>query len=85
MKSNKKCSVALDVYEFEEDIFFHDFSQIGIEDDDLIRLLSFPNVLVTSHQAFFTNEALKNMAHTSLQNIACYLDGKSPNSSNIIV
>jgi D-lactate dehydrogenase len=62
-------AAGLDVYEEESEYFFEDWSQRGIEDDVLARLISFPNVLVTSHQAFFTQEALANIAHATLQNI----------------
>jgi D-lactate dehydrogenase len=58
-----------DVYEEESDYFFEDWSIHGIEDDVLARLITFPNVLVTSHQGFFTQEALHNIAATTLQNI----------------
>lgn len=73
----RKClgGVALDVYEYEEGVFFHDYSATGIDDDTLARLLTFPNVLITSHQAFFTHEALANIAKTSLKNIADYFAG----------
>lgn len=66
----------LDVYEEENEYFFEDFSSEMISDDMLARLLTFPNVLVTSHQAFFTQEALYNIAKTTLQNIQDYFDGK---------
>ena len=66
----------LDVYEEEEKYFFEDFSDKGIDDDILSRLLTFPNVLITSHQAFFTREALENIANTTLNNIKSYYDNK---------
>lgn len=69
LKLNKVGSAGLDVYEEEEDYFFEDFSGINIEDDNLARLLTFNNVLVTSHQAFFTDEAMSNIANTTLNNI----------------
>lgn len=69
LKSNKINAAGLDVYEEETDYFFEDFSGSFIPDDILARLLSFPNVLVTSHQAFFTKEALTNIAETTLSNI----------------
>lgn len=77
----RKCigGVALDVYEYEEGVFFHDYSAEGIDDDTLARLLTFPNVLITSHQAFFTHEALNNIAMTSLKNIADYFKGGRTN------
>lgn len=61
--------VALDVYEEEENFFFRDLSEKGVDDDILARLLTFPNVLITSHQAFLTKEALQNIAETTLKNI----------------
>ena len=68
-------SAGLDVYEEEGDYFFEDFSSSMVEDDVLARLLTFNNVLVTSHQAFFTEEALKNIAETTLDNIQKYING----------
>jgi len=76
LKSKKIGSAALDVYEEEGDYFYEDISNSIIEDDRLARLLSFNNVLVTSHQAFFTKEALHNIATTTLQNVQDYIDGK---------
>ncbi|WP_404477886.1 2-hydroxyacid dehydrogenase [Novosphingobium sp. BL-52-GroH] len=70
LKSRKVGGVALDVYEQEADLFFEDLSSEIIEDDDFQRLLTFPNVLVTGHQAFLTEEALDNIATTTLQNLA---------------
>lgn len=61
-------ALGLDVYEEEEGIFFEDVSEEIIEDDRLIRLASFPNVLITSHQAFFTREAITNIAEVTLRN-----------------
>ncbi len=63
---------ALDVYEEEEGIFFHDMSESGVQDDVLARLISFPNVLITSHQAFLTHEALANIADTTLGSLHSY-------------
>jgi D-lactate dehydrogenase len=61
--------VALDVYEEEEGVFFEDLSGQVLQDDELSRLLTFPNVLVTSHQAFLTHEALSEIARVTVQNI----------------
>ena len=75
----KKCHVGyagLDVYEEEEGIFFEDLSEQVLQDDTLARLLTFPNVLLTSHQGFLTQEALENIAHTTLQNISDLEQGK---------
>lgn len=72
LKEGKIGSAGLDVYEEEEGIFFFDLSAQVLQDDVLARLLSFPNVLITSHQAFLTKEALQNIAETTLKNIAEY-------------
>ena len=69
IKSRKVGAACLDVYEEESDFFFEDFSGHIIEDDILARLISMPNVIVTSHQAFLTEEALSNIAQTTVQNI----------------
>jgi len=69
IKSRKIGAACLDVYEEESNIFFHDFSGHIIDDDVLARLISMPNVIVTSHQAFLTEEALANIAETTLKNI----------------
>lgn len=61
--------LALDVYEKEADLFFEDLSDEVIQDDLFERLLTFPNVIITGHQAFFTQEALQNIAETTLSNI----------------
>ncbi|KAM3092864.1 2-hydroxyacid dehydrogenase [Phormidesmis sp. 146-12] len=70
LKSQKVGSLALDVYEQESDLFFEDLSDQIIQDDLFERLLTFPNVLITAHQAFFTKEALQNIAETTLSNIS---------------
>ncbi len=73
-------AAALDVYEEETDYFFEDRSNDAIGDDVLARLTTFPNVLITSHQAFFTREAIENIARTTLENIRLYFtDGEMPN------
>tara|TARA_R110002072_G_scaffold534_6_gene4002 strand:+ start:175538 stop:176536 length:999 start_codon:yes stop_codon:yes gene_type:complete len=69
LKKREIKGVGLDVYEHEENVFFKDHSDMGLSDELLLRLMSFPNVLITSHQAFFTKEALDNIAKTSLENI----------------
>ncbi len=70
LKTGKIAGAALDVYEEEENVFFKDLSSKILQDDILARLLTFPNVLVTSHQAFLTAEALQSIAMTTLNNIA---------------
>ena len=69
IKERKVGGACLDVYEEESDLFFEDNSGHILEDDTLARLISMPNVLVTSHQAFLTEEALENIAETTVQNI----------------
>ena len=76
IKSRKIGAACLDVYEEESEFFFEDFSGHILEDDVLARLLSMPNVIVTSHQAFLTEEALFNIASTTVQNIAAVLRGE---------
>src|SRR5215510_14311937 len=70
LKSGHLAGVGLDVYEEEEGIFFEDLSGDVLHDDDLARLLTFPNVLITSHQAFLTAEALTDIARTTVANIS---------------
>ena len=80
LKSGQIGGVALDVYEQEADLFFEDLSSEIIQDDVFQRLLTFPNVLITGHQAFFTEEALTAIAATTLGNIAEEEAGRtSPN------
>ena len=76
LKDKKIGAAALDVYEEEEDYFFEDKSSQVIQDDILGRLLSFHNVLITSHQAFFTREAVEAITKTTLENIQDFVDGK---------
>ena len=75
LKSGHVGSAGLDVYEEEGEYFFEDFSGAVISDDVLARLLTFPNVLVTSHQGFFTYEALSNISNTTLENIREFYEG----------
>ena len=76
LKSGQLGGVALDVYEEEEGIFFEDLSGQVLQDDELARLLTFPNVLITSHQAFLTHEALSNIAQTTVANLHALAGGK---------
>ncbi len=69
LKSGKIGHLGLDVYEEEADVFFEDLSNEVIPDDTLARLLTFPNVVITGHQAFFTQEALRCIAETTLNNL----------------
>ncbi|MES2388756.1 MAG: 2-hydroxyacid dehydrogenase [Bacteroidota bacterium] len=70
LKTQHLGALAIDVYEQEEKLFFRDLSESIIPDELVLRLMSFPNVLITGHQAFFTREALAEIAHTTLQNLA---------------
>ena len=80
IKSRRVGAACLDVYEEESDFFFEDFSGHIVEDDTLARLISMPNVIVTSHQAFLTEEALSNIAETTVKNIIDLTkNGKCPN------
>ena len=80
IKDRKIGAACLDVYEEEADIFFQDYSGHILSDDVLARLISMPNVIVTSHQAFLTKEALKNIADTTIENLREFeKDGMSVN------
>ncbi|NRP38289.1 D-lactate dehydrogenase [Marinobacterium sp. xm-a-121] len=71
LKQGGLSGLAIDVYEEESDLFFEDQSNRVIADDDLMRLMTFPNVIVTGHQAFLTEEALTNIAQTTANNLTC--------------
>jgi D-lactate dehydrogenase len=75
LKSGKLGYLGIDVYEQEEKIFFKDLSERVIQDDTISRLMTFPNVLITSHQAFFTDNALREIAKTTLQNVSDFEQG----------
>lgn len=77
IKNRKIGAALLDVYEEESNVFFHDFSGHIVDDDTLARLISMPNVIVTSHQAFLTNEALGNIADTTISNILEFFENDS--------
>jgi len=79
LKSGQLGYLGLDVYEEEADLFFEDCSEQPLQDDVLARLLSFPNVLITAHQAFLTHEALAAIANTTRDNITAWLAGKPIN------
>jgi D-lactate dehydrogenase len=76
LKKGKLGYLGIDVYEQEEKLFFHDLSENIIEDDVIMRLLSFSNVLITAHQGFLTDEALTQIALVTLQNLADFEEGK---------
>lgn len=75
LKSGQIGYLGLDVYEEEDDIFFQDLSSYILQDDVFARLLTFPNVLITGHQAFFTQEALEAIATTTVANITAFANG----------
>ncbi len=75
LKTEQIGSFGMDVYEEEEGLFFEDHSEDILQDDLIARLMSFRNVLITSHQAFLTDTALKNIADTTMCNLNCFADG----------
>lgn len=83
LKNNQIAGAGLDVYEEEEKIFFKDHSSDILQDDILARLITFPNVVLTSHQGFLTKEALVNIADTTLENIKCF-ENHSPLRNEVI-
>lgn len=76
LKEGKVGAAGLDVYEEESDYFYEDYSGTVMPDDALARLISMPNVLLTSHQAFLTEDALKNIADTTMENLTRYFAGE---------
>ncbi|MBD3750554.1 MAG: 2-hydroxyacid dehydrogenase [Sphingobacteriales bacterium] len=85
LKTQQVGGLAIDVYEQEEKLFFRDLSASIIEDDTIQRLMSFPNVLVTAHQAFFTQEALTQITQVTLQSISLFAKGETPDQAVILV
>jgi len=83
LKSGRISALGLDVYEEEENIFFRDLSGHVIQDDVFARLLTFPNVVITAHQGFFTREAVNQIVSTTLQNITDFEQG-SVNPENVV-
>jgi D-lactate dehydrogenase len=77
LKTGQVGGVGLDVYEMEEGVFFHDLSDRPLQDDQLARLMIFPNVLITSHQGFLTREALRAIAETTLGNASAFERGET--------
>ena len=75
LKSRKVGFLAIDVYEEEASLFFEDHSSDIISDDTFARLLTFPNVIVTGHQAFLTQHALRNIAETTVQSLQEFASG----------
>lgn len=85
LKTSHLGGVALDVYEEEEGVFFEDHSASALQDDVLSRLLTFPNVLITSHQAFLTHEALTAIASVTLDSIRRFGAGMVPVDERVVV
>lgn len=79
LKSERLGSLGIDVYEEESELFFENLSDQVIQDDVFSRLLTFPNVMITGHQAFFTHEAMTNIAQVTLDNIVAYGQGEPKN------
>ncbi len=84
LKTGRLAYLGIDVYEQEERLFFKDLSGSIIEDDTIQRLMSFPNVLVTGHQAFFTADALSQIAETTLKSIKQLSSGVAPDDAVIV-
>lgn len=78
LKSGKIGALGLDVYEEEADLFFEDLSNQVIQDDVFMRMLTFPNVIITGHQAFFTHNAMQAIARKTLENITAFERGEKP-------
>ena len=77
LKSGKIAGAGLDVYEWESEYFFKDLSDENLQDETLVRLLSFNNVILTSHQSFLTEQALQNIADCTMDNIRLFAEGKT--------
>jgi D-lactate dehydrogenase len=83
LKTGRIGYLGLDVYEEEGDLFFEDLSEEIIQDDVFSRLLTFPNVIITGHQAFFTRNALRNIAETTLRNVSDFGRGGIPSANRV--
>lgn len=84
IKSGKVGAACLDVYEEEGDLFYEDFSGDIVQDDKLVRLIAMPNVIVTSHQAFLTKEALDNIASTTVNNLVRFFAGNPDQNTEVV-
>ena len=84
IKEKKVGAACLDVYEEEGDFFYEDFSGHIVRDDKLVRLIAMPNVIVTSHQAFLTSEALDNIAATTINNLTRFFSGDPDTSTEVV-
>ncbi|MCX5382932.1 2-hydroxyacid dehydrogenase [Streptomyces sp. NBC_00083] len=83
LRRGRFAGVGLDVYEAEAGLFFHDRSLDAVEDDTLARLVTFPNVVVTSHQAYYTEDAVGQIVAATVENVAAYAEGR--HTENILV
>lgn len=83
LKSGKVGAACLDVYEEEGEVFYEDLSDHILQDDQLVRLIAMPNVIVTSHQAFLTREALDNIAATSVENLVRFFRGEADEGTEV--
>lgn len=84
IKEKKVGAACLDVYEEEGDLFYEDFSGHIVQDDKLVRLIAMPNVIVTSHQAFLTTEALDNIASTTVNNLVKFFSGNPDAATEVV-
>lgn len=84
IKEKKVGAACLDVYEEEGDFFYEDFSGHIVQDDKLVRLIAMPNVIITSHQAFLTSEALDNIAATTVNNLTRFFSGDPDTSTEVV-
>ena len=84
IKDKKVGAACLDVYEDEGDFFYEDFSGHIVRDDKLVRLIAMPNVIVSSHQAFLTEEALDNIAATTVSNLVRFFSGDPDSSTEVV-
>ena len=84
LKSGKVGAACLDVYEEEGEVFYEDLSSHILQDDKLVRLIAMPNVIVTSHQAFLTREALDNIAKTTVNNLVQFFAGEPDAATEVL-
>ncbi|MFT3844645.1 MAG: 2-hydroxyacid dehydrogenase [Lacibacter sp.] len=85
LKTKQVGALCIDVYEQEEKLFFRDLSARIIDDDNIQRLMSFPNVLITAHQAFFTEEAIAEIAQVTMNSIALLNENRMPQSAAVML
>jgi D-lactate dehydrogenase len=85
VQNNKIGYLGLDVYEYEQNLYFYDHSQDRIQDKLFMQLRALPNVLLTAHQAFFTREAVTNIAKYTINNLVCFFMGDLESGNNILV